>query len=481
MVQRKGITGGVGRRAVRLLVLSSLTITPHSFAAEASPAVRSQFEAYTPPLEPQPRPQLSIREIRQQASIENFEVLGQALLTWPGAGGQIALRGDYAYVALQPPAVGLDIVDIRNPERPARVRHVPPPGPGVQTHKVRICGDTMVTNAERNRFDEPAHWQGGLAVWTLADPLNPKLIAFLKTPGDGVHRIFYDCDTQRIYMNTNDEGFLDKIEWIVDLTDPRKPSRIGRFWFPGQKQGEPRAWKPAHPFASFTPAMNVHVHNVTPVGNYLYAAWWDAGLTIWDIRDVAAPQLLGSASTSPPDQGSMHSAWPLRGYPLVVTSDEWFMSCPQGYVRVWNVADPAHPLQISTYQVPAQKNCARSGPSDRPVTLRSAHSFAEPPTLGAQDWPVNLLFATWFGEGLRVIDLADPYAPTEVGHFLPPPWPGATDIVNDLPAFYASDVAIDWKRRLVLVTDRADQGGAGLYILRWIGPDVDRPIQFTPQ
>lgn len=468
-------------RNILLPVLFASGAMLQAHAPQGHSEVRAQYDVYTPPPEPRPRPALPLAAARGQASARNLELLGQVLLTWPGTGGQIALRGDYAYVALQPPALGTDIVDVRDPMRPVRVGHIDPPGEGVSSHKVRICGDTMVTNAERNRFANPARWQGGLAVWSLADPIRPRRIAFLKTPGDGVHRIFYDCDSRRVYMNTNDDGFLDKIEWVVDMSEPRKPRRIGRIWFPGQKDGEPRSWKPAHPFTSFSPERNVHVHNVTPVGNFLYAAWWDAGLTVWDIADVAAPRLLGSASTSPPDQGSMHSAYPLRGHPLVVTSDEWFMSCPQGYVRVWNVKDPAHPLQISTFQLPSQKTCAAAGPAKPPITLRSAHSFAEPPTLRAQDWPVHLLFATWFGEGLRVIDLSDPYAPVEVGHFLPPVWPGAKDIVNGMPAFYASDVAIDWKRRLVFLTDRADEGGAGLYVLRWTGPDEDRPIRFTPQ
>jgi hypothetical protein len=440
-----------------------------------------QYDVYKAPPEPKPRPSLSPQAVTERASIKNFEVVGQVPLTWPGSGAQIALRGNYAYVGLQPPAIGTDVIDISDPTKPRRVGHVKPPGSGVISHKVRICGDVMVTNAERNRFDDPKTWQGGLVVWSLSDPVRPKRIAFLKTPGEGVHRIFYDCDTQRVYMNANDDGFVDKIEWVVDMSDPYNPRRISRLWYPGQKNGEPRSWTPAHPVRSFTPDLSIRVHNVIPDGDRLYAAWWDAGLTVWDISDIENPKLMGAGSTAPPDQGAMHSAYPLKGVPIVVTSDEWVWICPEGYVRIWNVADPTRPLQISTFQLPEQKRCETKGPQNIPLTLNSAHSFAEPPTLKEQDWPVHLIFATWFGRGLRVIDVSDPYLPVEVGHFLPQPWPGAWDFMNKRSVFYASDVTIDWKRRLVFLTDRADQGGAGLFILKWTGDDQPKPINYIQQ
>jgi hypothetical protein len=441
--------------------------------------IRLTVPPFKPAAEPGVRPGMAIEEVRAKSELHNFELLGQVPLTWPGAGGQIALSGDYAYVGLQRPASGTDIIDVRDPANPKRVGHVDPPGPNLTSHKVRICGDVMVTNAERNFFADPKTWQGGLVVWSLKDPVRPRQIAFLKMKGDGAHRIFYDCPTQRVYVNANEEGFLDKIEWVVDMAEPAKPKVIGRVWFPGQKAGEARNWSPGHPFGSFNPELSVRVHNVTPDGDRLYAAFWDAGLTIWDIKDISAPKLLGQGSTAPPDQGSMHSAYPIRGYPLVATSDEWFMTCPQGYMRFWSVVDPKHPLQISTFQLPINKDCEAA--KARPFVMNSAHAFAEPPTLSQQDWPAHLLFVTWFGQGLRVVDISDPYVPTEVGRFIAPAWPASYDVASKGPQFYASDSAIDWKRRLVFVTDRVDQGGAGLYILKWTGDDQPKPIKFHPQ
>jgi hypothetical protein len=37
----------------------------------------------------------------------------------------------------------------------------------------------------------------------------------------------------------------------------------------------------------------------------------------------------------------------------------------------------------------------------------------------------NVLHVAWFSGGLRALDISDPYAPREVGHFVPDPGPGA--------------------------------------------------------
>jgi hypothetical protein len=428
---------------------------------------------YKVPPEPNPRPTLRLEEIRAQSTAKNFEAVGQVLLTWPGAGSQIALAGDIAYVALMPPAIGTDIIDVSDPSSPKLVGHINPPGaPNVHSHKVRVCGDTLVTNAERNRFVQPSEWKGGLAIWDISDKIHPKFVKFVDVPGQGVHRIFYDCLTERVYMNATDDGYLDSIEWVLDLKDPAQPVLLSKLWYPGQKNGEPRDWIPGD-WGDPRPKKRVAPHNVMPYGNRLYAAWWDAGLTIWDITDIAKPKLLGSRGTKPPDQGAMHSSYLIRGYPLVATNDEW-IRCPQGYVRMWDVRDETSPMQISTFQLPIDKKCPE------PVTgVQTAHTIAEPPVLDWQDWPLNLLFVAWTGQGLRVVDIADPYLPVEAGYFVPPSWPGSTDM-SGKPGSYASDVTIDWKKRLVFLTDRVDHGGGGLYILKWTGGE-GKPITFVGQ
>jgi hypothetical protein len=52
----------------------------------------------------------------------------------------------------------------------------------------------------------------------------------------------------------------------------------------------------------------------------------------------------------------------------------------------------------------------------------------------------------WFAQGLRLVDIADPFQPREVGHYLPDPAPGADRASSN-------DVTID-DRGLIYLIDR---------------------------
>jgi hypothetical protein len=52
----------------------------------------------------------------------------------------------------------------------------------------------------------------------------------------------------------------------------------------------------------------------------------------------------------------------------------------------------------------------------------------------------------WFAQGLRFFDIADPFAPREVGYFKPDPPPGSTQVSSN-------DVTMD-ARGLIYLIDR---------------------------
>ncbi len=54
----------------------------------------------------------------------------------------------------------------------------------------------------------------------------------------------------------------------------------------------------------------------------------------------------------------------------------------------------------------------------------------------------------WFAQGLRLVDIADPFSPKEVGHYLPDPAAGAA-----VPS--SNDVTID-DRGLIYLVDRVN-------------------------
>jgi hypothetical protein len=58
----------------------------------------------------------------------------------------------------------------------------------------------------------------------------------------------------------------------------------------------------------------------------------------------------------------------------------------------------------------------------------------------------TLVYCAWFSGGLRIVDVADPMAPQEVGWFIPEPAAGK-------PAPQTNDVDVDG-RGLVYIVDR---------------------------
>ena len=68
-----------------------------------------------------------------------------------------------------------------------------------------------------------------------------------------------------------------------------------------------------------------------------------------------------------------------------------------------------------------------------------AHQFCERVT-------GTVVHAVWFGGGLRIIDVADPFSPHEIGYFIPEPVAGR-------PAPQSNDVALD-PHGLIYMIDR---------------------------
>jgi hypothetical protein len=83
------------------------------------------------------------------AQTRNVRRLGH--LDLPGA-GQVTVAGGYAYVGHIPNKqnLGTSIIDISNPKNPRLVATVTLDDPASHSHKVRVAGDLMVVNHERN-------------------------------------------------------------------------------------------------------------------------------------------------------------------------------------------------------------------------------------------------------------------------------------------------------------------------------------------
>ncbi|SFU19480.1 LVIVD repeat-containing protein [Sedimentitalea nanhaiensis] len=351
----------------------------------------------------------------------------------PG-GGQVWVEGTTLYIGHMRNPSGTTIVDVADPRDPKVIARIDVPD-GWHSHKVRVSSDgLMVVNHEKLGPDGDWEFGGGMAVYDVTKPADPRMIGKWTTGGRGVHR--YDFDGRYAYISPTVEGYVGNIVMILDLIDPTNPVEVGRWWVPGQHLagGEEGNW----------------LHGVVPRchhpirrGNRLYVSYWHEGLFILDISDMANPKLISRFNTSGafphPTHTCLPMASPIKGRDIMVVADEdvakLYPSAP-AFTWIYDITDETVPTPISTWQVPGLDV---DGRPQEPMT--GCHQPSERVS-------GTIVPFAWFAQGLRLVDIADPFNPTEVGHFLPKAAPGAAR-----PS--SNDVTID-DRGIVYLIDRVN-------------------------
>jgi hypothetical protein len=410
------------------------------------------------------------------ALARNVRRLGH--LDLPGA-GQVTVAGSHAYVGHIPNKqnLGTSIVDIADPSKPRVVATVTLDDPGSHSHKVRVAGALMVVNHERNptpvgrraeqmpgvrrelnaafgreptraelaqklnvseadiveieAAEKQPYRNGGFRIYDVSSPAAPKLIHHQLTGGIGVHR--FDMDDRYAYISTEMEGFVGNILVIYDLARPEKPQEIARWWMPGQHTagGEKPTWS----------GYRNRLHHALRVGDQMWASCWHAGLRVIDVSDIRAPRTIGAYDYHPPFPEPTHTVlrvpFKLGGRDVAVVFDEEHDHVPgRLHAGMWlfDVSDLANIRPISIFNV-----SELASPWSR-VGRFGAHQPAEHMKHG------SLVFASWFSGGLRIVDIANPELPVEVGHYIPEPSAGQTSPQSN-------DVDVD-DRGLVYLLDR---------------------------
>ncbi len=356
-----------------------------------------------------------------------------------GGAGQITLDGDYAYLGYMYGPEGTSIVDISDPRKPKLLSTLMLDNPQTHSHKVRVVGDIMVVNSEQRPaigtsltkgFDE-----GGFKIYDISDKTNPKLITFHKTWGRGVHR--FDMDENYVYLSTEMEGFVGNILVTYDIRDRARPREVSRWWMPGQNAaaGEER-----------NPKGREHrLHHALRMGDRMYAGCWMSGYAIIDVSDLSNPKTLGTYEVHPEAAEPSHTLLPIPGQiggrDIAIATDEERSNRgrdegkPHAPLYVFDVTDPANMELLYTHHVPES-----ASPYNGKGVRFGAHQFRE-------KIEGTRALVTWFAAGLRILDFANPSAPTEVGYFIPEPGKG-----YDAPQ--TNDVDID-HRGLIYITDKA--------------------------
>ena len=426
----------------------------------------------------------------------NVKRLGR--LDIPG-GGQVRVHGGFAFIGHMNPPHGTTIADISDPANPRVLTTLMLGDSKSHTHKVRVAGDIMITNVEMNKrhvlrrgaqklpaaeaklreslgraptdaeiaaqiggkesdvgtirdFMREGYHDGGFKVWDISDRAKPRLLHHQRTFGFGVHR--FDMDESYAYISTEMEGYVGNILVIYDIRNPARPEEVSRWSMPGQHLagGEKPTWV----------GRRNRLHHALRFGDELWAGCWHGGVAVIDVSDIRKPRTLGSYNYHPPFPEPSHTFMPVpqriggKRIALAIDEEDHAHSAdemarrrgrPHGCLWVFDVTDLKAMKPLSIFEV---------------SELDSPWSRAAPGRFGAHQFQEHmdgtLVYCAWFAGGLRIVDVADPAAPQEVGHFIPEPAAGKV-------APQSNDVDVD-ERGLIYLGDRY----AGFDILEFNRP-----------
>jgi hypothetical protein len=381
---------------------------------------------------------------------------------------------------------GISITDVTDPADPKLMKFVAGPA-GTTLNQVTLHDNIMITGLSRplteemtsgkagpmNRtpYEEAAAekpYQEGVAIWDISDPVNPKQLSHWEGHAAGTHRNGYPGGNYA-YLSATVPGFRGNILLILDVSDPAHPKEAGRWWYPGQKAGEPQG--------EVAPSFHGPA-NISPDGKMASMGYTPGAINL-DITDIAHPKLIGKLTLIPPfaDTGtqSVHSVLPLWDrHLLYVNSEAMRVNCKdQGanYAGIIDNNDPAKPVLLSLFPVPRP-------PADAPFKdfcdkggRFGPHNVNQEIHMPDVEKPGSLIYLTYFNAGLRVFDIRDPRLPTETGWFIPPNPPKPMRSQGGMLAVnQTQDVLVD-TRGNIYITDSA----WGIWILRYTGPDQPAP------
>lgn len=271
---------------------------------------------------------------------------------------------------------------------------------------------------------------------------------------------------------------------VVDASDPSSPELVG-LWHGGQPL--PSASE-ANIEEGVPAGLGRYSHSISlsPDGTRGYISQWDGGFYTMDTSEFAqgrAGHFRPAGAMSVPlvyergHPGNTHSAVPVPGSNHVVLGDEIYVTtdgCPFGWMRIADAGTAtAPPRQVGEFRL-AENDGAKCAAGL--VASRNAIGKPLDGTFSMHNQTVTRRFvlASWYGGGLRAVDISDPERPREAGFFVPKPAERILSVPDtSAPIHGATEPADDdwwvatWsypivRNGLIYVTDIR----SGLYILR---------------
>ncbi|MBA3502500.1 MAG: hypothetical protein M4D80_34030 [Myxococcota bacterium] len=292
---------------------------------------------------------------------------------------------------------GLYIIDVTDPTTPVELGHYQRTGDGY-SNDVKI-----VDAAGGKRYALIADYP--VDVIDVTNPAMPMLAAQIP---EEAHTVFTETRNGSTYAYM---GNYDGSTPVFDVTNPAAPVRLGRYTTQGSL-----------------------VHDLSVSNGIAYLNAWEAGLHIVDFTTPSAPVLKGQWQQT--TARTSHSNWTTTaaGRKIALHGDEAYGA----HLDVVDI-DPASP----TYMKPFGSYKTRDH-----VSIHNIMAFG------------TKAYFTYYQDGVRVMDLADPANPKLVGYYNT--WDPQASYTSS--AFFEGAVGldVDLARKLIFVADSP----RGLLILR---------------
>ncbi len=360
-----------------------------------------------------------------------------------GFNADLWVYDSYAYVGSwgrihSCPGHGVRVVDVSDPTRPTLVStfadsldfpgtyaenvwvdHVSTPA---YEGTLGVVGVRLCDNSESGRYEDSFR---GLALYDLRDPRFPDLLGTFDTeiPTQGIHELAVSALSDGrlttaitvLQSELHKEGTADLR--LVDITDPWIPYQIADWDF---RRDAPDAL--AEVVMAGRDDIELHAHSVWIADDptKLYVGHWDAGTVVLDISRPAVPRFVEATGFAPGVEGNSHSGWTMAGGEIVIENHEDFFPAEDesgaaewGHQLIYDVSGDGPPRLLSTF---ATENSVEG--ADGKLGMDGIYSVHNATVVGRYE------YVSWYSDGLRIVDLADPTAPVEVASFVPP---GAVD------------------------------------------------------
>ncbi len=389
---------------------------------------------------------------------------------------------------------GTSIVDVTDPANPRYIAHIPG-GDGdedTEAQMVRTCsGNDLPDGVNGIYYLLRALGANGHEIWDVTTPEEPTLVSSMEEEGlRDTHKNWWECDTGIAYLVSGVEGWASRrMTQVYDLSDPAEPRFIRDFGLPGQQPGG----------SEHDEMGNYELHGPIAVGNRIYfgyGTFLNGVIQIVDrekllrgnpaIEDPFEPTnenlnypVITTMYTGP--RLGAHTAFPVLGIDvpefaensegrtrdmLLVVGESLRNECLENRQMMYmvDITDETRPWPVGNFQVPEESGgfCERGG-------RFGTHSSNENMT------PIyykSVVFLAYFNGGVRAVDIRDPWAPKEIGHYIPPITEATTQRCINVEGVEQCKTAIQTNnldvddRGYVYAVDRAN---TGLHIVELTG------------